>query len=125
MVESPPVWITSAPISVQRGQILRIQGWIELRVPVTGSLDGLLIYDSIGKQSLGLRFRQTGGWQPFVMYRVVDRTDELTLTFALSGFGEAVLDEVTVTPFSIPNHPELSEPFGKLGNADRPTTRPR
>ena len=125
VVESPPVWITSAPISVQRGQILRIQGWIELRVPVTGSLDGLLIYDSIGKQSLGLRFRQTGGWQPFVMYRVVDRTEELTLTFALSGFGEAVLDEVTVTPLSIPNHPERSEPFGQLGNADRPTTRPR
>ena len=47
-VESPPVWLNSPPVPVEAGQLIRIQGWVLIRKPITGSVDGLLVSDSLG-----------------------------------------------------------------------------
>ena len=105
VVESPPVWIHSAPVPVQRGQLLQIHGWVNIVKPIRGSTDGLLIYDSLGGPALGSRLRVTGGWQPFLLYRAADRDTQLTLTFALSGIGEALIDDVTIAPITVQYQP--------------------
>jgi hypothetical protein len=42
------------------------------------------------------RIRVTDGWREFVLYRAASRDDHVTVTFALTGLGEAWLDDVTI-----------------------------
>lgn len=96
VIESPPVWITSPAVPVAGGQLLRIQGWVNIPQPIRGSVDGLLVLDSLGGEPLAYRVRHTEGWQPFVLYRVATQTETMSLTFALAGLGEAFLDDVEI-----------------------------
>ncbi len=96
VVEFPPVWIHSAPVTVRPGDRVRIAGWVRIDEPIQGSLDGLLIGDSISGPELALRFRQTVGWQPFEMIRSVPQHDHLTLSVTLHGLGEVWLDDLSV-----------------------------
>jgi hypothetical protein len=97
MIESPPVWFTSPPIAVEAGQLVCIQGWVKIPAPITASVDGLMIVDSLSGEALAERIGQTGGdWRQFVLYRAVPRAGPLSITFALSGLGEASVDDVSV-----------------------------
>jgi hypothetical protein len=97
IIEAPPVWIVSPPVTVEPGRMVRIAGQVRVPQPIEGSQDGLLIFDNFGGLDLALRLRHTGRWQSFVLYRAIDRAEPLTLTFALSGIGEAQLDQVTIS----------------------------
>jgi hypothetical protein len=96
LVETTPVWITSPPVRLQGGEVVCIRGRVRVAAPVRGSVDGLLIVDSLGGEALAERIGETDGWQGFVMYRAAPRDGEVTLTFALTGFGEALVDDVTI-----------------------------
>lgn len=96
-VETPPLWITSAPVRVKAGQLVRISGWVKLPRPVTGASDGLLIFDSAGGLPLALRIREPGEWREFVFYRAAPADGELSVTLALSGAGEAWVDELAIS----------------------------
>ena len=96
VVEYPPVWVNSAPITVEGGQIIRVAGWVKINEPIRGSLDGCVISDSISDGALALRFRQTQGWQPFELIRAVTRQDHLTVTITLHGLGEVWIDDLSV-----------------------------
>ncbi|MCP4189333.1 MAG: hypothetical protein GY768_01760 [Planctomycetaceae bacterium] len=97
IVEAPPVWVNSAPITVYPGQRLLISGWIRIDQSIRGSGDGFVIRDSIGGSALAQRFQRTKGWQRFEIIRAADQRDHLTLTFALSGLGEVWLDDLQIT----------------------------
>jgi hypothetical protein len=99
-LESPPVWITAPPLAVNAGQLLLIHGWIQTPQPITASVDGLLIVDSLGGEPLAQRVRGTSGWQEFGLYRVAPQSGTVTVTFALTGLGEAWLDDVTIQAIS-------------------------
>ncbi|MDA1049127.1 MAG: hypothetical protein O3C40_01425 [Planctomycetota bacterium] len=92
-----PLSITSAPVAVEAGQSLRIHGWVKVPQAIAGSSDGLMIYDSFSGEEFAERITQTSGWREFTLYRIATHSGDLTLTFALTGFGEAWLDEVSVT----------------------------
>lgn len=99
VVETPPVWITTPPISPPSGKLLQIEARVWVPEPVKGSVDGLLVFDSIGGPSLAERVGVTPGWRRLVLYRVVpaDASGEpFTVTFALTGLGEARIDDVSV-----------------------------
>ena len=96
VLESPPVWINTAPVTVRPGQIVRISGWIRIDQPIQGSPDGCLISDSISGPDLALRWHATRGWQPFQMFRAIDQHGHLTVTIALSGLGEVWLDDLRI-----------------------------
>ncbi len=96
VIETPPVAITSAPVPVRGGQIVRIHGWVRVPDPIGGSMDGLLIYDSLTGMHLAERVLHTNDWREFTFYRAAPRDGNVTVTFALSGMGEAWLDDVTM-----------------------------
>jgi hypothetical protein len=96
LVETTPVWITSPPVRIGSGEVVCIRGRVRVASPVRGSVDGLMIVDSLGGEALAERFGETNGWQSFVMYRAAPRDVEITLTFALTGFGEALVDDVAI-----------------------------
>jgi hypothetical protein len=89
--------ITSSPVRVRQGQVVRIGGWVNVPRRLTASTDGLLIYDSIGGPDLGERVRLTQGWREFTLDRAVPQSGELTITFAITGLGEASIDDLSVS----------------------------
>ncbi len=98
VVEMPPVWIISPPLPVEAGQLIVIHGYARAPKPIAGSEDGLMIFDSFSGEGLGERVGRTNGWQPFTLFRVAPRSGSLRVTFALSGLGEAHVDDVTIRP---------------------------
>ncbi len=98
LVESPPIWITSGPVNVRAGELLRISGFVRVPAPVVGNIDGLMIIDSLGGPALAERVAVSAEWRPFTLYRVAARDDAATVTFALTGIGEAWIDDVTIEP---------------------------
>jgi hypothetical protein len=57
-----------------------------------------MIYDSGGGKDLAVRISEAEEWQEFIMFRAVPPTGRLAVTFALTGFGEAWIDGVTISP---------------------------
>ena len=96
LVETAPVWVVTAPVPVRAGELMAIRGFVRVPTAITGSADGLAIIDSIGGEALAERVPQSKNWLPFVLYRLAPRDGPLTVTFALSGFGEAWIDDVTI-----------------------------
>jgi hypothetical protein len=98
LLPTPPVWVISAPVDVAAGQIVRIHGWVRIDQPIEGSVDGLMIFDSLGGQMLAQRIGRTSGWQEFTLYRAAACDDSVTVTFAMTGLGEANIDAVSIEP---------------------------
>ncbi|HEV3416257.1 MAG TPA: hypothetical protein VG056_05575 [Pirellulales bacterium] len=98
LVETAPVWVTTPPIGVQAHELLAIRGFVRVPTQIAGSIDGLMILDSIGGESLAERIDKTNGWREFIMYRVAPRDGTFTVTFALTGLGDAWIDDVSIAP---------------------------
>jgi len=98
LVESPPLWVTSAPVHLAAGDAVCIRGQVRVLQPVVGSVDGLMIIDSLGGQPLAERFDHTDGWHEFVMYRTAPYAQDLTVTFALTGIGQVWIDDLSIRP---------------------------
>ncbi len=96
VIEMPPLWVTSPAVPVKAGQIVRIHGWVNVPTAITGSVDGLLVFESLTGEEMALRLDKTKGWREFTMLRIVPQAGPLGLTLALTGLGEVRLDDVTI-----------------------------
>jgi len=96
IIETPPVWITSPAVPVEPGQLVRIHGWVNIPSPITASVDGLLVVDSLAGHDLAARIDKTAGWQEFTLYRAVLQPGTVTVTLALSGLGEVRVDDLSI-----------------------------
>ncbi len=116
VIEIPPLWISSPAVPVEAGQIVRVHGWVNIPKAITGSVDGLMVVDSLTGEEMALRLDKTAGWREFTTYRVVPQSGPMALTFVLTGLGEVRLDDVTI---------EVMEPgFGATAPASgQPPTR--
>ena len=95
-IETPPLWVASPAVPVEAGQIVRIHGWVNVPAAITGSVDGLLVADSLTGEEMALRLDKTAGWREFTMLRIVPRSGPLELTLAMTGLGEVRLDDLTI-----------------------------
>jgi hypothetical protein len=102
LLETPPLWIVSPAIPIEAGDLFCIRGWVRIHPPLNATVDGLLVFDSISGEALAERIGQAAAWHEFVLYRIAPRSGPLTLTFALTGLGEAWLDDVTVQVLAPP-----------------------
>jgi len=96
IVPTAPVWISSAPLRVQAGDLLEITGVARLPEPLIGSVDGLQIIDSLGGHDMALRIHEAPSWQPFRLIRTATADADVSVTIALSGLGKAQIDDVTI-----------------------------
>ena len=110
LVETPPVWVTTAPVAARRGEIIVMRGWIRVPTPITGSVDGLMILDSIGGEALAERALKTPGWRELVLYRIAAQDGPVWLTFALTGLGDAWIDDVTIQKIGPPAANQIPAP---------------
>jgi hypothetical protein len=110
-LDRPLVWITSSPIPVRQGQLVQIHGWVNVPKQLAATSEGLLVFDSITGPELGDRIRLTQGWHEFTLYRAVPQSGELSVTFALTGLGEASIDDLSISLLE-------PEPIRPVGNAE-------
>jgi len=99
VVETPPVWVTTPAITAPAGKLIEISAQVMVPKAITGSVDGLFVFDSLGGPALGERVAATKVWRRLVLHRIVpaDAVGEpLTVTFALTGLGTALVDDVSV-----------------------------
>jgi len=99
VVETPPVWITTPPLAAPAGKLLEISARVWVPKPIKGSVDGLLVFDSLGGPALAERIGATRDWARLALYRIVPAEaagEPLVVTFALTGMGEALVDDVSV-----------------------------
>jgi hypothetical protein len=99
VVETPPVWITTPALQVPVGKLLEISARVWVPKPIKGSVDGLLVFDSLGGPALAERVGVTRDWTRLAVYRIAppDAVGEpLVVTFAVTGLGEALIDDVSV-----------------------------
>ncbi len=95
-VETPPVWVSTAPLVLEAGDLVQIQAWVRIDVPIAASADGLVVLDSHSGEPLAARLHKTAGWQQLTLYRAATRSGPFLVTFALAGLGEASIDDVTM-----------------------------
>jgi hypothetical protein len=96
MIETPPVRFLSPLVPAQVGQLICIHGWVKVPKAITGSVDGLMIYDNQGGEAMAVRIGVTSDWRPFVLYRIATKPDGVNVAFALTGLGEAWIDDVGI-----------------------------
>ena len=105
-LETVPLWVATPVMPIRMGEMICVSGWIRIPQPLESTVDGLMIFDSLGGEELALRFLQTAGeWRQFAFYRIVpEDNNNYSVFFALNGFGEVHLDDIQVTAvqFSIP-----------------------
>jgi len=96
-LETVPIWVATPPMTVRMGEMICVNGWIRIPQPLESTVDGLMIFDSLGGEELALRFRHTSGeWHEFAFYRNVPADSNYYVFFALNGFGEVHLDDLRV-----------------------------
>lgn len=84
---------------------------------------GLLVYDSIGGQEMGVLVRGRPDWTPVRLYRQTDEESEVHVMFELIGAGEATIDDVQLRIWDPPSttRPVLS-PIAEI-DTDESTRR--
>lgn len=95
-----PVNVVSPPITVHAGQIVKISGWVKLTQPVVGNLDGATVHDSLLGKTGAWRIKPSREWQRLELLRVVPASQDVTVTIALHGLGELVIDDLQVAAFT-------------------------
>ena len=99
VVETPPVWVTTPSLEAPAGKLIEVSAQVWVPKPITGSVDGLFVFDSLGGPALGERVASSRGWRRLVLHRIVPAEaagEPFAVTFAMTGLGEARIDDVSI-----------------------------
>jgi len=100
------------------GSLVRVSFWVKVPGALRATADGLVVFDTAGGEPLGVRVMHTvppgkaaGEWKQYHLYRRVPPSGKVAMTFALTGFGTAYIDDVRMEPLA---------PFTPVAAADGP-----
>ncbi len=120
--EGTVVQIRSPSVRIDPGTAIRIDTVVKT-IGFGGPHQGLLVYDTIGGQEMGVLVRGRPDWTPVRLYRQTENETEVHVMFELIGAGEATIDDVQLRiwqPDSVAR-PVLS-PIAEIGT-DESTKR--
>ena len=121
LVESPPIWVTSPETYVAAGELVRVTGWVRVPIEPAGSVDGVLVFDSLGGAELAARMHQANDWRRVVLYRVAPQAGNVRVTIALTGMGEVWIDDFAIERLRNPR--DAAPPVTRPGVARAVTGR--
>ncbi len=102
IVEGTPITIVSPNVPVQAGQILHISGRVRISSPISGSLQGVTLTDSLTGLTGAWHWTEKREWQPIQMLREVYQDGEFSLTLSLHGLGDVQFDDLQVLAYEPP-----------------------
>ena len=91
--EGTVIQIRSPSVRVEAGTAIRIDAVVKT-IGFGGPHQGLLVYDTIGGQEMGVLARGRADWTPVRLYRQAEEEMEVHVMFELIGAGEATIDDV-------------------------------
>lgn len=94
--EGTVIQIRSPAIVVPAGKAIRIDAMVRT-LGFSGPHQGLLVYDTLGGQEMGLLVRGRSDWTPVRLYRQSLADTEVNVMFELIGAGEATIDDVQLS----------------------------
>ena len=90
--------VTSPPVRLTPGTLIKISGWVRVPKALVATADGALFYDSVGGEPLAVRLTDASDWKQFSMFRKVPASGEVSVTLALTGLGTAQFDDIKIEP---------------------------
>ncbi len=102
-IRSPSVSIVPAGKAIRIDAMVRTLGF-------GGPHQGLLVYDTIGGQEMGVLVRGRSDWTPVRLYRQSLEESEVNVMFELIGAGEATIDDVQLSLWEPQQHAETDAP---------------
>jgi hypothetical protein len=90
--------VSSRPVAVQPGSLVRISAWVRIPKPIVGSADGVLFFDNIAGEPLAVRLTGTTPWRKITLYRRVPDSGQVVVTAAMTGMGTAFFDDIRIEP---------------------------
>ena len=77
---------------------MQITACVKIPQKIASSVDGLLVFDSVGGEPLGVRITDKTPWRKLILYRRVPASGTINVTMALTGIGRVYIDEVKIQP---------------------------
>jgi len=110
-LETVPLWVATPAMPIRAGEMICVNGWIRIPQRLESTVDGLMIFDSLGGEELALRFLHTGGeWREFAFYRIAPEDSNYFVFFALNALGEVHLDDIRVSAVQFDTQPPPVQP---------------
>jgi hypothetical protein len=100
------VQIRSPSVRLAAGTPFRIDAMVRT-VGFGGPHQGVLVYDSVGGQPMGVLVRGKSEWTPVRLYRQTIADTEVSAMFELLGGGEVLIDEVTLRTWDPQSEPQI------------------
>jgi hypothetical protein len=94
--EGTVIQIRGPAVRVPAGKAIRIDAMVRT-LGFGAPHQGLLVYDTIGGQEMGVLVRGRTEWTPVRLYRQPNEEREVNVMFELIGAGEATIDEVKLS----------------------------
>ncbi|MEM6776490.1 MAG: hypothetical protein AAF670_02465 [Planctomycetota bacterium] len=111
--EGTHLMVATPSVHVQRGDAVRVDAVVRT-LGFGNPHEGLLIYDSIGTQSMGVLVRDRSEWTPVSLLRHAAEDQPVQVMFEVLGSGEAVIDEIQVRVWS--REPDPSAAYRRLSS---------
>ncbi len=124
IVDTPPITIVSPAIPVRAGQILHISGLVRIGSPITGSLNGVTLSDSLTGLTGAWHWTEKREWQKekFEMLREVYQDGDFSLIITLHGIGDVQFDDLQVIAHDLPEpSPLATSPNSKNDPSVKPS----
>jgi hypothetical protein len=115
VLERTFVALHSPAVRLQPGSLVRVSAWVKTAGPIGGSIDGAMIYDTVGGEPLAVRIANEPKWKRYSVYRRVPASGTVNVTVAMTGVGTVYFDDVRIEPLV---------PAGIAGEGSGPAGRP-
>jgi hypothetical protein len=92
------------------GTLVQVTAWLKIPQKIASSVDGLLVFDSVGGEPLGIRLTDAMPWRRITLYRRVPASGTINVSMVLTGIGRAYIDEVHIEPLVLPAKPPQEAP---------------
>lgn len=109
--EGTTLLVQSPPVTVRDGAAVRIDAMVRT-LGFGGPHHGLLVYDSVGTQDLGVLVRQQPEWTKVTLLRHPTDDKPIRVMFECLGGGEAMIDSVQVRQWTGPG---VTPPLRRIG----------
>ncbi|MCA9138606.1 MAG: hypothetical protein KDB00_17665 [Planctomycetales bacterium] len=98
--------LSSPELQIRPAQAVRIDAMIRT-IGFGGPHQGVLVYDTLGGQEMGVLVRGATDWTPVRLYRQSTDESQIKVMFEVIGDGEAIVDEVSVKVWNPDPLPQL------------------